>query len=261
MTHLIKNIAILLFPLPLLFSACIKASPLNTDQKNITVVAYDKSTDLISINAEDTSLKLVLQKIVQQSRLEVIFDDAAEQNISITLNSLSLHKAIENILRGKNHLLQYTNSINQAPTLTSVIVLANGDSNIKNAKRINNLENEAFYQASANLTLEQSNKIDHSLERWSARLSRLSAEKRQEIENRVTKRILVQDHAKKRHEQRRAENKTKEEKHAQYLASKQAERYQHLSENEISQEQQQEQQIRNQMRNQLLQQLNQTNSN
>ena len=231
-----------------------------TNQNKNAAVTYDKTNNLISVNVKATSLKQVLKKIAQQSRLEVLFDDAAEEKISITLNALPLAKAIENILRGKNHLLQYTNTDNQGSILTSVIVLPNGQSDTSNAKRLNNLDREALYHASKNLTIKQSNKINHILERWNARLSRVPLEKRHSIEERARIRVLKHEKEKQRRNKRRAEVKAQEEKRSQYMASKQAERYQHLTEDEITQEQLREQEIRDNMRTQLLQQLNQNST-
>ena len=242
-----------------IYSTAILASPTSNQQKH-TLITYDKTNDLVSVNAKETSLKLILKKIAQQSSLEVLFDDEADETISITLKAQTLAKAIDNILRGKNHLLQYTNTSNNNTTLTSVIVLPTGKSDTKSAKRLNNINNEAFYQASRNLSLEQSNKIDSALERWNARLKRMTPDEQQELKDRAKKRAVAKQLAQKRHEKQREKRKLQEEKITQFAAYKQAEAYQHLSEDEIDQQEQSQQNIRNQMKEQLLQQLNQADS-
>lgn len=249
-----------LFTLTILSYSNLSFANQDIEQKSLPLVSYDKKTDLISVNAENAPLKSVLRKIAQQTSLEVLFDNDANENISITLRSLSLQKAIANILRGKNHLLQYTNTDNHSTTLTSIIVLPSGKSDTKNAKRLNNISREALYQASKNLTLKQSNEIDRSLERWSARLSRMPAEKRKELEERAKKRVFAKEQAMKLRQHKRAIKDQKQEKHAQFVASRQAEENQYLSEEQISQEHQRQQQIRDQMKQLLVPNLNQFNA-
>lgn len=224
----------------------------STDQITDTKVSYNKTTNLISIDAKDTTLKHLLKKISHQSSLEVLFDDDADEAISITLKDQPLSKAINNILRGKNHLLQFTATDTNKKTLTSVIVLPAGKSDTKGTKRLNSLNNEALYQASRNLSLEQSNKIDRALERWSARLNRLPLDKRQELEYRAKKRVIAQENAKKRNGKRIEARKAQEEKHAQFINNKRNERYQHLGQEEIHLDQQREQNIRNEMKGLIL---------
>jgi len=241
--------ALFIYPLSLI------AEPSTISHSGI-ISEYDKTADTVSVNASDASLKAILREIAKHSSLEVLFDDGAEENISITFNKLPIAKAIENLLRGKNYLVQYSNTQNHTPTLTSIIVLPKGQSDSKNAKRLNSLQNEAFYKASQNLTLDQVNEIDRSLDRWQARINRLTPEKRQELETRAKKRVIARQSAKEHHNKRREEQKQQDEIQAQLEAENRQQHNLDLTEEEIAISDQRAQQSRDQMRSQILQHLN-----
>jgi len=87
------------------------------------MVSYDKASDRLSVVADDASLKMVLGRIAQQSGIEVLFDDKAEESVSLDVQSETLESGLKQILRGRNHMMRYGRNDQQQQMLIGVMVL------------------------------------------------------------------------------------------------------------------------------------------
>ena len=65
------------------------------------IVSYDKANDQLNVSAETVSLKRVLGKIAMKSGIEVLFDDKADEPLSINMQSVPLEHGIKQILKGE----------------------------------------------------------------------------------------------------------------------------------------------------------------
>jgi len=190
-----------------------------------------------------------------QSGLEILFDDAAEDLISLSLQTVTLEKAIKNILKGHNVVMHYDNDANQKQFMTSITVLPRDKHDSRHAKRLLSLNSEAYNRSLSQLSQSDLNKIDLAKERWQSRLKNMSPQRRQEIEARVTKRIIADSNRKKKQAEKRAENKKRQERLTANHNRMQEQALQHLSPEQRAEIEQRNIDAHNQIKNQLLIQL------
>jgi len=184
-------------------------------------VSYDKVTDHLNISAEAVSLKVVLGRVAQKSGIEVLFDDAAEENVSIDIQSSSLEDGIKNMLRGRNYMLRYNRDDQAKLMLIGVMVLPVGEQDSSRAKQLVPVESEAYSRAreqqSKPISVQQSQQIDASMDRWQARLSEMPVERREAMEKKVRARLEKEA----RKEQQRV---ARQEKQKQKMAEREEKR-------------------------------------
>ena len=193
-----------------------------------TIVSYDRANDHLSITADAASLKRVLGKIALKSGIEVLFDDAADEVLTINFQSLPLDDGVKQILKGRNHILSYDrDEKTNKSLLIGVMVLPAGEQDRGRAKRVMAMDDESYYRAKSQLSLEQVQKIDMANERWQARLGKLPPDRVQEMEKRTAKRLLKDEKRKEmrakmkeKNEKKRAEQMAKQQKRQQTMLQK-----------------------------------------
>jgi hypothetical protein len=182
-------------------------------------VDYDRLSDRVMVRAEETQLKLLLKQIAAQSGIEVMFDDMADETVSVELQADSLERGLKQLLKGKNYLLRYRDGGQKF--LIGVMVLPSGTEEggrRDKARRVVSMDDEAFLRArSYQPTLEQVRQRDLTLERWQTRLNELPAEKRQALLDRLDKRL-------KRQAMQKQEWKEREARHKKALSEQRAAR-------------------------------------
>ena len=156
----------------------------------LTKVMYDRQSDHLTVSAEADSLKSVLGRIAQQSGIEVLFDDKADEQVSINIKSDSLEDGLKHILKGSNHMLRYSRDDKEKLLLIGVMVLPVGEQDSSHARRLIGIDNEAYHRAKAQLTHKQIEQMDKAGERWQARLNEMPTERRELLEKRVNERLL-----------------------------------------------------------------------
>ena len=214
-----KRAKLTLFLLPLLtFFALgvttVQADTTSNDSSNKTtlktstaaIVRYDKASDQLSVTADSASLKSVLGAIARQSGIEVLFDDLAEELVSIDIQSETLESGLKHMLKGRNHMMRYSRDDQQKLLLIGVMVLPVGEQDSGRARRLVAMDHEAMYRARSELSLEQAQQIDVASERWQARLSELPPENREKLDKIVAADLLRQAQREQRHADRKKEH-------------------------------------------------------
>lgn len=156
------------------------------------VVHYDKANDQLTVVADAASLKWLLGRIAQQSGIEVLFDDLAEETVSIDIQSESLESGLKRMLKGRNHSMRYSRNQQQKLLLVGVMVLPVGQQDNGRAKRLLAMDDEAFYRARSQLSVQQVQQMDMANERWQVRLDELPPGYREQLEQKVTTRLRKQ---------------------------------------------------------------------
>lgn len=195
----------------------VKTDPVEIDKK-VNKVSYDKLTDKMDVVVVDSSLKSVLARLAQQSSVEVLFDDAADEKISVDVQTNTLEEGLKAILKGRNSVMRYSRDSDNKLLLVGVLVLPVGVADSGQAKSLRGMEREALSRARSELTLDQMQKMDTSTERWQARLNKLPAAKKEALlkkaEERNLKKIVGEKkraERKQKSEKKRAERKEKRE--------------------------------------------------
>ncbi len=170
------------------------------------VVKYDKVQDSLSLTAEDVSLRHLLALIAMQSHIEVLFDDLAEQTISMTLEDRPLESALKTLLRGSSYAFRYNKGEDDKLLLIGVKVLPEGGGN--NAQPLLHAAGEAFMHEKNNrlLSIEEQARQDAYNQRWLSRLAEMPPAIREKVTEHAKQRIADQD---KRAAERAARSKKK----------------------------------------------------
>ena len=163
------------------------------------IVSYDKANDSLRVSVDAAPLKRVLGRIAQQSGIEVMFDDMADTPVSVDIQASSLEEGVKRLLKGHNHMLRYSRDEQAKLLLIGVMVLPVGEQDTGRAKRLVGIEEEAFYRARNQLSIEQVQQMDRSVERWQARMSEMSPETRQRLEEKTAARVMRQLQNQRRH--------------------------------------------------------------
>jgi len=254
----IKQLALYLL---LLLSLC-SLIPAHADKLSKTqqskAISYNKSNDRLTVDIENISLKLLLGKISIQTGMEVLFDDAAEEKLSIEIGPVPLEQGLKNILRNRNFIFRYQKDEKENQFLVGVLVLPEGAHDTGRAKRVIAIDNEAYNRTLSQMSLEQVNNIDKANERWQLRMKNMSPERRAAMENRIKKRIVSseirkqkRDEKQKIREQRRAQAEAKRQK---LLASHQKD----IDPNILAEKKQRSRETQANLKAQLLPQLQET---
>lgn len=239
----------------LAFIALSMASVVQADETTpSTMVSYDKTTDQLSVTAQAVSLKLVLGKIALKSGIEVLFDDEADEPLTINIQSVPLENGVKQILKGRNHALRYDRNDKGKLLLIGAMILPAGGQDQERAKPLVAMDDEAYHRAKSQLSLTQVEKLDAVNERWQARLSELPPERLQKIEERTAERLLNEAKQKERRIKRREENKQERAKLEKERLERREARLQHLNPDERAAYEQRDKAAREEMRLKLLNQ-------
>ena len=166
-----------------------------------TLVSYDKIENLLTISAETASLKSVLNQIAAQSGIEVMFDEGADEPLSINIQSMPLKKALEQILRGNSHIMRYDRDKKGNSLLIGVMVLPKGQEDNSHASPLLNQNNEAYHYARKQANDTDSNGLDE--ERWQARLAEMSSKQREQLEQYTAQRQTRKEEKEKRRQKQK----------------------------------------------------------
>ena len=177
------------------------------------IVNYDKANDRLTVVVDEVPLKSVMAMVGLKSGLEVLFDDKADEPLTIDIQSTALEVAVKNILKGRNYALSYDKNAQGELLLIGVMVLPVGENGRGGIRRIVPMDEEAYRRTKSQLSHEQLQQIDTATERWQARLGQMPDDRRQALERRATERLLREEEDK----QQRAEMK---ERHKQMVAQK-----------------------------------------
>jgi hypothetical protein len=162
------------------------------DSVPAATVSYDKANDHLHVSVEAVPLKFVLGRIAQQSGIEVMFDDMADGPVTIDIKSSTLADGLKRILKGQNHMLRYSRDEQEKLLLIGVMVLPAGEQDTGRARPLVAIDDEAFYRARSQLSVEQAQQMDMSIERWQARMSEMPPDVRQRMEKSTAARLQQQ---------------------------------------------------------------------
>lgn len=169
------------------------------DSAPASIISYDKASDHLHVSVAAVPLKRVLGRIAQQSGIEVMFDDMADAPVSIDVQSDSLEAGIKRLLKGRNYMLRYSRDEQAKLLLIGVMVLPVGEQDTGRARRLVAMDDEAFYRARSQMSIEQVQQMDRSVERWQARMSEMPPEVRQRLEKKTASRLQRQLQSQQRH--------------------------------------------------------------
>jgi len=209
------------FILNVFISLCLFSSPALADKQSTPSIDfhYNRSSNTLKLNVLNIELKQLLTTIAYKTGLEILFDDKANEKVSLTVKDQPLQQALKNILRGKNYSFHYSKTKNQT-LLTSLTVLPSNTNSKRDAFLLNKVSKEATLYTRQNLSLDQSNRLDIALERWNSRLARLNPEQKDSLEQNAIKRIKTEDTLNKRREEREAANKKNRIKRDAFFSEK-----------------------------------------
>jgi len=156
-------------------------------------VFYDKSSDTISIVANNASYKEIVARIATLSGIEVLMDPKAEHNVTIDVSDMPLETALKQLSRRTSFVLIHNipemsdsksqETSVQPPMLVRIHVLPEGEFSTNALYPVLAPAGEAFireknrYSAPA----QQVEIFNHAQKRWEARLKDMPPEKREKL--------------------------------------------------------------------------------
>lgn len=182
------------------------------------VIKYDKQKDALSISVNKVSLKQVLATIAIQSHIEALFDDRADEPITMSFEDRPLEEGLKNLLRGSSYAFRYTRDANDKALLIGVSVLPRGDApdakvGDANAQPLLEVTGEVFMHAKNNrqLSIEAFAKQEAYNQRWQARLAELPADVRARAEQHAREKLEAHDKKSAKREEHAASKKAERE--------------------------------------------------
>ncbi|MEC4675801.1 MAG: hypothetical protein VST72_02615 [Nitrospirota bacterium] len=177
-------------------------------------VFYDKATDRLSVEADSASLKGLLARIAFLTGVEFLIDPAVEQPVSIMLKERPLEKGLKRIVKSLDlsYAMMYQKKEGRdeaaGPLLITMKIVPKGMEN-PNLVPVVDVKGEAVIRSFSGRPLREGRKLssifDYAEKRWQARLNKMSAEERKQIE----------DDIKQRQERRAARMEEKEKRRAE----------------------------------------------
>jgi len=206
-------------------------------------VSYDKSSDKISIHANDASYKDTVARIATLTGVEILMDPKAEHNVTIDVSDLPLETALKQLSRRTSFVLvhdspeidgEQSSAESTEPVLIRMRILPKGEFNASTAYPVLAPMGEAFIREKDRYSAPaQSVEIfNHAQRRWEARLKAMPAEKReklveaaQEKRERVAQNRTEREQRKKAHAEKRTVHKKRREARLEELRLSNPERY------------------------------------
>lgn len=207
-------------------------------------------TGRLSVSSEPVSLQGLFNEIANQCKIDVQFDNAADDMVTVSMESVELEKAVKQILKGRNYILSYAK---KAPIdghnkllFSGVMVLPDGEEQI--SERFNIMSDEEHDRTLSQLTLEQTQQIDGAKERWQVHLEKMSPAARKTMEKRLSDRVIKNALRKQKHQIKKQERKQKRAQVKAQQQEKKASRRQHMSAAELEVSEQRGQQFSDQLK-------------
>ncbi|SEA59807.1 hypothetical protein SAMN05660420_02550 [Desulfuromusa kysingii] len=197
-------------------------SPALSEVADNLQVKYFAETDLLSIEADNHSLDLILGQIALQTGMDISMSPLAERNVSLSVPAMPLKNALKKLTKDSHasYMLIYGHSADMKLVPIGMKIFPQGSFAQNDLKPVVPVELEAMTQTKMALSLqpeqdlsrEDSDDIRNLVQqRWQERLEQMPEEKREMIELRV----LQQAERQREKRQKRAE---KEEQLAQQKA-------------------------------------------
>lgn len=214
--------ALLALMLPLMHTGALQAAPTTP----LMEVSYDKSADQLSVRAEAASLKAVLGQVALQSGLEVLFDEAADGPLTITIQPGSLEASVKQLLRGRSNIMRYNKDNQGKSLLIGVVVLPAGQTDASRARPLLDPKDEAFRFATRQAASGKGQEVDGYVstgdrndERWQARLAEMPEKLREQLAKHTTER-QAHEQEREQQRQRRAEERAAERAESEAFRAK-----------------------------------------
>lgn len=218
-------------------------------------VFYDKATDCLSVKADNASLKGLLSRIAFLTGVEFLIDPAVEQPVSIMLKERPLEKGLKRIVKSLDlsYAMMYQKKEGRDEAAGSLLItmkiVPKGMEN-PNLVPVVDVKGEAVIRSFIGRPLREGQKLpsifDYAEKRWQARLDKMPAEERKQIEDDIKQRQERQAARMEEKEKRRAE---REKRKAEHQARRQA------AEDELKESNPELYELRQQQREELRQQV------
>jgi hypothetical protein len=213
------------------------------------VVKYFAETDLLSIEADNHSLDMVLGQIALQTGMDISMSPLAERSISLSIQALPLEAALKKLVKVSHasHMLIYGQSAGMKLTPIGMKIFSQGSFANNELKPVVPVELEAITQVKRERRLQTTavdierpagDIRDLAQQRWQERLSQMSDEKREKVELKMQQQTERQS-AK---EQKRAEKEEQRAKKKALLVDKRKAKEERLRAQNPAQYEQREQQ-------------------
>lgn len=187
-------------------------------------VVYDKASDLVSVEADNASLRILLAVIALKTGVEIEMDPAVEQAISITLKDRTLEDGLKQIAHRLDlkYAMVYHKEKGQdesaTPTLVYMKIVPKSTKPDQMLEPVVPLQREAFVHSLSSIRkgVKSSSMLDHARKRWQARMDNMPEDKRKRIEEMMKKmqeqyeaRLAERQKLKAKFEQRMEEKRAK----------------------------------------------------
>lgn len=205
-------------------------------------VFYDKAKDILSVDADDASLQILLARIALLSGVEILIDPSIERRISIKIEDRSLEEGLKDIARGLSYAMTYNNGKDNKgkPLLVSMKIVPMGKTP-GGLISVFPQQHEAVYRSFLprpdKRGLEGAPIFDYVMERWEARLDAMPDEKREkflqmieERQERQKARYEARQKKKEEHAKRQEERRERKRADEEELKSADPEYYEEMKE-------------------------------
>ncbi|MCW9087923.1 MAG: hypothetical protein OQK54_00120 [Gammaproteobacteria bacterium] len=207
-------------------------------------VEYNRQADTLSLSAEQRSLKEILGKIAIQSQLEVLFDERADRQVTMTFEDRPLEDGLKNLLSASNYAFRYTKDETGKLLLIGVHVLPEGSSDPSLAQPLLHVAGEAFMNAKHNYQMPQQESALFN-KRWQARLAEMSPEIQKKVTEKAQERIADLEAKRKARQARSEEKKAEREAKRAEQSAKRPTQGKHPEEMNLEERTAHEQRLRN----------------
>lgn len=194
-------------------------------------VDYDKTQDMLTVQATNASLKQILGRIAQLTSMEFQMHPDAEQQVSFDIKQQKLQPALKSMLREFSTVLIYDSVAGQPDRkiLTAMHVLPTGEYDASGLQPVLNLGGEVFMHQRrlarqserARPPSDHASILEISDMRWQARLAKLPEQEREELLERAQDKIDKQAAEKAARKQKREARKVESEKNREDRVAKQ----------------------------------------
>ncbi len=206
-------------------------------------ISYDKSSDKISIAANDASFKEILARIATLSGIEILMDPQAEHNVTIDVSDLPLETALKQLSHRTSFVFVHDLPETEAgklqeepvqPMLIRMRILPEGEFNMTALYPVLAPAGEAFIREKnrGSVSAQQVGIFNHAQKRWEARLKTMSPEKREKLleiahekREQMHQRRAKQEQRNKELAERREAHKNRRDARLEELKSTNPERY------------------------------------
>lgn len=189
-------------------------------------IVYNKQKDTLTVTVKEAPLARTLAEVGRLTGVAMLMDLHADRPITATFKELPLKDAVMRLTGRSNTMTEFKKTgtgKNQRNLLVKVVVLPEGQTDVKLARPLVNIDTELDYRAGAvaQYTQKAQGNLDLMVERWKSRLPELSAAQRKAYDERM------KGHAERAARKQQRENERAAQRAAQEKA--QQEKFAHLS--------------------------------